>query len=1821
MICEGEPVITVDDDVEIVEIDDNVSSVNSHGRNENDISDGGKAEADLSKSAYIEYLLSNVNNPSVGKIQVNSCQETDMSRSMYSKNIEISKPPYSYKELILKVFDLVKLKPLDLRDIYFLITATFPYYKPGGAWQSAVRHVLFSDPTFVAEPETNLWRINPIVTFQNKHFGSNIQSKNDQSYQFSYPCHEFYSYKCSVKDTCQDAVLDCRTNFNYTKTSYASLDVRKPNFDYVFSNQHNVFSKIENQPYRPPVTGESLNECNICASLNNGNNSSHRYHTNEIFRNSYSNVCNNMCQQNVNNYTQRASSSWTFADCDSPLNSGLSLSLANTLMNLSFESFIPTISSTCSKPISTLSEISAQCNTGANEIQQQRVQELYSTFANNDSQDSGKVLTNSQTKVYDELDCCSPMDFIDSSEPTDEISASSESSTSFQTCLNETNNLTEVDSSCSFADLPNDSNSTKSDDNLNTDSPFVNSAQPKIHIDLQIPIYGPVSIREAKSSFLNSSNKSETVVGNGQLNHQIYTVNNNTTEVTALVNSSFYSLKESVEKSNRCKNVTSNFNGSISTTNTTMQIEDGSLKESVEKANRCNNITSNFYGSITTSMQIEGDSLKESVEKSNHCNNITSNFYGSITTSMQIEGDSLKESVEKSNHCNNITSNFDGSINTTNTTMQIEDGSLKESVEKANRCNNITSNFYGSINTSMQIEGDSLKESVEKSNHCNNVTSNCDGSINTNTTMQIEYDSLKESIEKSSHCNNVTSNFDGIISTNSSMQIENDSLKMMMDLSATNKSTDAYCISLIVDRTNVDSEISKSVLNETNKLIKMDLQSCTLVDLSENSNTTKLNENLIADSYVIKSIQSKNCMDTKVPVSGLISARETKSSTSNSNSESEFAVENNKLNSRIYTNSNNDLEVSVNTTFSSQKESVEESNDLSNVTLQCDTPIIINTSIQSEDDDINISKLSSNNKSSDVDCVSQTVERSKADWEISLMNIDIHLSALENLKELHSTFSMPVIETATSQMFPPGVFSNKGIECNTNNKSCGSSSLPVGSKNYSHDLKYIECSAEMKECRALFKEVSAEGGSSEISDSDEIKSDGGGIIGLASCSKSQTGNDNSVSSFPSSPDDVPAEQATKSQKKRRNVGPTRIRGFSKPSGSYCQMITQALALCPNKRATALQICELIANKHDYYRHYTGSWQGSIYSALTNRKKFFMIADMTSSGEYIWGFNPMFEKYIIDKWLPTKMKKNICMTPTTVTTPLLSQASPDMSVIRPVTTTMSSVITETVILSDNEETLTPVIVSTESLRTESEALEPEFTLADPDLQDITTIDGWGPMITVSADASDGDDFCVSNWKINNVISYEEKAYRVSFQKEHTNVIEKFRLHCTVCDCHLGSKASEAKERVRLHSRLGVLTCVQCYILTQAITKAPSCFWCRRCDEETHFYCSSCHANFCDNCLKRNFGHSWWKINFKKTKNWLCFLCNNKQIWPHRAIAHCLLRHYSQLTCLKKLMKSGTKNDIANSDETQFFDEDKSNCCKETTEKSGELSSESSINLGLGAQVLPPGSPLAENKNTQINNDPGPPIGSPQDVNSRINNKSDFTPRLSKPQVFIVEKQQPGHIYVQASVGGPSVTLNTGTQYIHNVYPDKNYVLVQPPNLNRLTSESIPNMMSSLPQTQSAGNPVLESSYSPSSLNRSNFTNYHTAKYTPPTFVDCSAPPQTSNKLVKTETVSTPDQVKGSVKNFLQSPTIQNIHILPGGMLVTNRIDESGDMIVPDQPQELISHEQEPLQEISIREKLKEKIQSRPMPKSKKQSLLRAVLMSESIESMKKTVANC
>lgn len=81
------------------------------------------------------------------------------------------------------------------------------------------------------------------------------------------------------------------------------------------------------------------------------------------------------------------------------------------------------------------------------------------------------------------------------------------------------------------------------------------------------------------------------------------------------------------------------------------------------------------------------------------------------------------------------------------------------------------------------------------------------------------------------------------------------------------------------------------------------------------------------------------------------------------------------------------------------------------------------------------------------------------------------------------------------------------------------------------------------------------------------------------------------------------------------------------------MITRALVKCPGKRATARQICQIIAQDTPKIQNCTQSWQSSVYSVLVKRKKFFQIVGTDESNEMIWTLNPDFEKFMICKWVP------------------------------------------------------------------------------------------------------------------------------------------------------------------------------------------------------------------------------------------------------------------------------------------------------------------------------------------------------------------------------------------------------------------------------------------------------------------------------------------------------------------------------------------------------------------------------------------------------------
>lgn len=144
-----------------------------------------------------------------------------------------------------------------------------------------------------------------------------------------------------------------------------------------------------------------------------------------------------------------------------------------------------------------------------------------------------------------------------------------------------------------------------------------------------------------------------------------------------------------------------------------------------------------------------------------------------------------------------------------------------------------------------------------------------------------------------------------------------------------------------------------------------------------------------------------------------------------------------------------------------------------------------------------------------------------------------------------------------------------------------------------------------------------------------------------------------------------------------------------------------------------------------------------------------------------------------------------------------------------------------------------------------------------------------------------------------------------------------------------------------------------------------------------------------------------------------------------------------------------------------------------------------------------------------------------------------------QILIIEKPSDNHFVVQTASCVSSVTVNTGTQYIHNIYPDKSCVYIEPSTRN----------------TQCAG----------------------------------------TNRVVSPREISN-----------RSDPDVQVIH---------NRLTSENAVIVDGDDIPIYT---EPLSTKQSSEFLasKEKINTKPMPKSKKQTLLRTVLMNESVESMKK-----
>ncbi|XP_023702247.1 transcriptional regulator ATRX [Cryptotermes secundus] len=132
--------------------------------------------------------------------------------------------------------------------------------------------------------------------------------------------------------------------------------------------------------------------------------------------------------------------------------------------------------------------------------------------------------------------------------------------------------------------------------------------------------------------------------------------------------------------------------------------------------------------------------------------------------------------------------------------------------------------------------------------------------------------------------------------------------------------------------------------------------------------------------------------------------------------------------------------------------------------------------------------------------------------------------------------------------------------------------------------------------------------------------------------------------------------------------------------------------------------------------------------------------------------------------------------------------------------------------------------------------------------------------------------------------EEKQMYYSCFKDLKKVMY-LRLHCTVCDCHIGCTPA-AVSLMAFHKFLRVLICSDCENFYGngdfACGDDGSETFCRWCGQGGQLYCCShCPSVFCKKCIRRNLGRKTVKL-IEESNEWTCYRCNVRPLWEHRAL---------------------------------------------------------------------------------------------------------------------------------------------------------------------------------------------------------------------------------------------------------------------------------------------------------------------------------------------------
>lgn len=127
------------------------------------------------------------------------------------------------------------------------------------------------------------------------------------------------------------------------------------------------------------------------------------------------------------------------------------------------------------------------------------------------------------------------------------------------------------------------------------------------------------------------------------------------------------------------------------------------------------------------------------------------------------------------------------------------------------------------------------------------------------------------------------------------------------------------------------------------------------------------------------------------------------------------------------------------------------------------------------------------------------------------------------------------------------------------------------------------------------------------------------------------------------------------------------------------------------------------------------------------------------------------------------------------------------------------------------------------------------------------------------------------------------------------IEYVRMHCSSCNCHLGTAPLNQDNRY-IHPLLNVLVCKNCYEFYCSgdfeKDEDGSELYCRWCGQGGKVMCcSGCAFVFCQRCVRQNLGKRTLDLIIE-SDDWYCFACNPSQLVNLRILCATLFDYVKQ-----------------------------------------------------------------------------------------------------------------------------------------------------------------------------------------------------------------------------------------------------------------------------------------------------------------------------------------